>query len=202
MAANDSLIQTKAEARRIARQAWVDWLRQPENGIAAGARLAAVLSQYHVDAVLAYFPMKDEWDPWPYLPEALPIFAPRCLDSGLEFRLVRSVGAPVCAPAPDRSGAPGAPEHAPLFDRHRSRPVAVLPALAAAVSGARLGRGAGYYDRSRALLLPALRIAVLPDELAGLAFPVEEHDLILDLAATEGGCRAFTSRGAALLATL
>jgi 5-formyltetrahydrofolate cyclo-ligase len=62
--------------------------------------------------------------------------------------------------------------------------VAVVPALAAARDGGRLGYGGGYYDA----FLPttrAFRVAVVPHACLVDTLPTEPHDARLDAVATE-----------------
>jgi len=68
--------------------------------------------------------------------------------------------------------------------------LALVPGVAFAVSGHRLGHGAGYYDR----LLPRLaagvaRIGVAPGALVVSDLPHEPHDVLMTHLATEDGVR-------------
>ena len=74
----------------------------------------------------------------------------------------------------------------------------VVPALAVDRSGARLGRGAGFYDRSLPLADPAARlVAVVRDDELVDELPHEDHDVPMTHALTPGrglvalgaGCR-------------
>ncbi|BBY31716.1 5-formyltetrahydrofolate cyclo-ligase [Mycolicibacterium sediminis] len=68
-----------------------------------------------------------------------------------------------------------------------SATVIVVPALAVDRAGIRLGRGAGYYDRSLPLADPAARlIAVVRDEELVDALPGEPHDVAMTHALTPG----------------
>ena len=63
----------------------------------------------------------------------------------------------------------------------------LVPALAVDRHGVRLGRGAGYYDRSLSHRDPAARlIAVVRDEELLDALPVEPHDVAMTHALTPG----------------
>lgn len=69
--------------------------------------------------------------------------------------------------------------------------VALVPGLAFDVSGVRLGRGGGHFDR----LLPQLRadvriVGVAPDACVMDSLPVESHDVRMTHLATESGVRA------------
>ena len=67
--------------------------------------------------------------------------------------------------------------------------LAVVPCLTASFEGARLGHGAGYYDRF-------LRLHACPSmclcygQLLADALPMEEHDVWMDYVATEAGITA------------
>jgi len=64
----------------------------------------------------------------------------------------------------------------------------LVPALAVDRHGVRLGRGAGFYDRSLAFRDPAARlIAVVRDEELVDKLPAEAHDVAMTHALTPGG---------------
>ena len=64
----------------------------------------------------------------------------------------------------------------------------LVPALAVDRHGVRLGRGAGFYDRSLSLRAPEARlIAVVRDEELVDELPVEPHDVAMTHALTPGG---------------
>ncbi|WP_102143960.1 5-formyltetrahydrofolate cyclo-ligase [Mycobacterium hubeiense] len=72
--------------------------------------------------------------------------------------------------------------------------VVLVPALAVDRTGARLGRGAGYYDRSLPLADPAARlIAVVRDEELVERLPAEPHDVRMTHALTPSGVVALSS---------
>jgi 5-formyltetrahydrofolate cyclo-ligase len=66
--------------------------------------------------------------------------------------------------------------------------VIVVPALAVARDGVRLGRGGGYYDRALRHVRPgaALVAAVFDDELVG-SLPAEPHDRLVTAVVTPSG---------------
>jgi len=65
--------------------------------------------------------------------------------------------------------------------------VVLVPALAVDRDGARLGRGAGYYDRTLALARPdTLLVAVVRDEELVDHLPSEAHDVRMTHALTPG----------------
>jgi len=66
--------------------------------------------------------------------------------------------------------------------------VVIVPALAVDVRGTRLGRGAGFYDRSLPLRDPSARlIAVVRDDELVDELPADPHDIPMTHAATPGG---------------
>jgi 5-formyltetrahydrofolate cyclo-ligase len=69
-----------------------------------------------------------------------------------------------------------------------SASVVLVPALAVDFAGVRLGRGAGFYDRSLSRADPAARLVALvrDDELVD-RLPGEEHDVPMTHALTPGG---------------
>lgn len=63
----------------------------------------------------------------------------------------------------------------------------VVPALAVDRAGARLGRGAGYYDRTLTLAAPGARlVAVVRDDEIVDRLPAEDHDVAMTHALTPG----------------
>jgi len=70
----------------------------------------------------------------------------------------------------------------------RDARVVIVPALAVDVRGTRLGRGAGFYDRSLPLRDPSARlIAVVRDDELVDELPADLHDIPMTHAATPGG---------------
>jgi 5-formyltetrahydrofolate cyclo-ligase len=66
-----------------------------------------------------------------------------------------------------------------------SASIVVVPALAVDLTGARLGRGAGFYDRSLALADPAaMLVAVVRDDELVEHLPREQHDVSMTHALT------------------
>jgi len=65
----------------------------------------------------------------------------------------------------------------------------IIPALRVGLNGTRLGRGAGYYDRALANLLPhrqggPLRICLVFDDEVDDSVPSESHDASIDVIVT------------------
>jgi 5-formyltetrahydrofolate cyclo-ligase len=68
-----------------------------------------------------------------------------------------------------------------------SATMVVVPALAVDYAGARLGRGAGFYDRSLVLADPAaMLVAVVRDDELFEHLPSEQHDVSMTHALTPG----------------
>lgn len=61
-----------------------------------------------------------------------------------------------------------------------------VPALGADRSGARIGHGAGYYDRILAGV-PGFKAALLPEACLVDHIPLEPHDVAMDAIVTESG---------------
>jgi 5-formyltetrahydrofolate cyclo-ligase len=76
--------------------------------------------------------------------------------------------------------------------------VIIVPALAVDRTGARLGRGAGYYDRSLPLRDPAARlVAIVRDEEVVERLPTEPHDVRMTHVVTPHGGVVALTRGVA-----
>lgn len=139
--------------------------------------------------LLAYLPLDDEADhrpAWAEFPGRvyLPVVGP---EAGMEFRLFREGGRQVCELRTGRFGLREPAAGAGLDRSLDSGDIVLVPGLAADPSGRRLGRGGGFYDRWRERMAGALRVALLPAELARLDFPAEAHDLGLNRVVTELG---------------
>ncbi|HZE65369.1 MAG TPA: 5-formyltetrahydrofolate cyclo-ligase [Sporichthyaceae bacterium] len=104
----------------------------------------------------------------------------RCLD------WVAWTGADALARGPHGITEPHGPRLGP--DAWSEADVALVPGLLAGRDGNRLGRGAGYYDRSLALRRPGglLAVVVFADEIVD-SVPHLAHDAPFDLALTPGG---------------
>ena len=149
----------------------------------AGERLADMFPVEHSCAagtvVAGYHPFRSEIDPRPLMRHlaaagariALPTTPPRGSAFGLVFRLLR--GEDVLAPS--AFGVHEPPEDAPLVEPD----LVLTPLLAFDRSGARLGYGAGHYDRTLAPLASrpgfrAIGLAFAAQEVERL--PAEPHD--------------------------
>jgi 5-formyltetrahydrofolate cyclo-ligase len=85
------------------------------------------------------------------------------------------------------------PDGAPLgLDAITDAEVILVPALAVDLSGHRLGRGGGSYDRALTRVRPGQTVlAVVHDDEVLDAVPFEPHDRIVDGALTPSGVRYF-----------
>jgi 5-formyltetrahydrofolate cyclo-ligase len=104
----------------------------------------------------------------------------RCLD------WVAWTGGDALGPGPHGITEPHGPRLGP--DAWSQADVALVPGLLAGRDGNRLGRGAGYYDRSLALRRPGglLAVVVFADEVVDFV-PHLAHDAVFDLALTPDG---------------
>lgn len=184
-------MQTKAELRRrllAAREAML-----PADRAAWSARiterLLALPEMQEAERVLFYASLAEEVDTWPLLHAWLDRGRPPLLP-GVERRGGPLWAAPVRDLGADlRPGAFGILEP----DRRRTGAVdwrtiqvVVLPGLAFDLRGYRLGRGAGYYDRSLRELAPEARRIGLAFECQVVeCLPAERHDVPVHRVVTE-----------------
>lgn len=173
---------TKQQARAAARAIW----RQFDAGALrtmGGKMTKALLAQdawRQADAVFCFVPMPSEPDLTPLLAATLsagkPLFVPRVLDRAGQMEAVRIASLEALVPAPPYglleppAGVPGV---GPEFFSPRA--LAVIPCLACAQNGVRLGRGGGYYDRFLAQYKGVRRLAC-PDALRLPDLPAEPWD--------------------------
>lgn len=182
---------SKAELRqrmRAARQALAPAERAARSARIA-ERLLALPEMQEAERVLFYASVAEEVDTWPLLRAWLergriPLL-PVVGRSGERLRAapvrdLRADLAPgpfgILQPDPDRTGTLA----------WRSIQAVVLPGLAFDLRGYRLGRGAGYYDRSLPALVPAARQIGLAFECQVVErLPTEPHDVPVDRVVTE-----------------
>ena len=183
-------LKERIRAERVAaRQSVVDDVRRAETRALIG-HLRAILQPE--SAVAAYAPLSSE-PGFPDLVDALvgicgTVLLPIARSSGdgiplpLQWSAYRSgelVAAPYGLFEP-------APPWLPPTALGSVRTV-LVPALAVDRRGVRLGRGAGFYDRSLAFRDPVARlIAVVRDDELVDALPVEPHDVPMTHALTPG----------------
>lgn len=185
----------KAELRReVARR--MGKLSVQEKGRAAGDLLATVrgLVEYaSARVVLGFWPLGDEIDVRPILRDAVGSEKTAALPVSVvgtgELKLRRFRGEDALV-----EGAYGILEPAP--DADELDPAAVelvlVPGRAFDLSGNRLGRGKGYYDRFLSGLKDrAFRLGVAYECQVFACVPADEYDVPVHALATEGGVRRF-----------
>ena len=174
----------RAEVRRAERALEDDYLVQ--SGEAVVRRLLTMPEYREAGTVFCFVGTGREIDTRPLLSDALArgktLCVPLCSGDGV-MELRRLCRLEALAP-----GAYGIPE--PPADSVRISPdavdLAVIPCLACSRSGARLGRGGGYYDRFLASYR-APAVLVCRERLVRQELPVEPHDLPVPLVLTERG---------------
>ena len=195
-AAGARLIEVKRQARVTAAQ------RRAFAHARHGARAARALANHGLDGLhhqiaalgggvaSGYCAMGSEMDPMPLLRRlagdgfqlALPVVERRC--APLVFR-AWSVAGPTIAAG---FGTREPPPHHSLV----SPDLLIVPLLAFDATGARLGYGGGFYDRTIAQARQTRRVltvGVAYDEQELAAVPCDDRDQRLDWIVTPSGCR-------------
>ena len=176
------------EAERIQRSARLCELVEREVLSPMRSRIGRSLT------VCGYAAFRSEADPMPLIRTCWQagdtVAASRIERSELAWRIV-------CEPGDWQPGTWGIPEPNPAMTEElpaTQTPDAVLvPGLAFHPSGGRLGYGGGYYDRMYASERAKGRRSIcwigfaLSPQIASIALPVEAHDLVLDVLATDEG---------------
>jgi 5-formyltetrahydrofolate cyclo-ligase len=147
--------------------------------------------------VAAYVPLPGE-PGGPALPDALAAELPRhglllpSLQPDLDLDWVAYDGTLEPGTARRRLREPSGPRLG--VDAIATAEIVLVPAVAVDMSGARLGRGGGSYDRSLARARPSSPIIALVyrDEIVPV-IPVEDHDCRVTAALTPDGMTAFGS---------
>ena len=159
-------------------------------------RLTAHPAWAAADSVFCYVGRRGEIDTRPLLRAALEagktLAVPLCMGPGvMQARAVRSLEelAPA-GPYGILEPPAGAPEVPP-----QRLALCVLPCLAAAPDGTRLGYGGGYYDRFLPLACKAVKIALCRAVLLEPVLPRECHDVRADFVLTEDALYACKGGG-------
>lgn len=135
--------------------------------------------------LLAYYPLADELPLQQFFKRLeQPIYLPVIAGKSLTFRLYRDEMGQLLPLMPGPYGVLE-PAEGPFLQEVTEEDAVLLPALGCNPQGVRLGRGGGYYDRSRDFLSRGRKMALLPEGCTGLSFPAEAHDMRLDLVLTE-----------------
>jgi len=179
----------------LAKVEWRRHLRLAVNALPAAERQAAsarardLLRRQEVwrraGAVLFYAPMAGELDVSPLLEEALQtgkaVALPRFVEEmGTYFAFQISHPGRDCAPGRFGIAEPGA--HCPRLELKRLD-LALAPGLGFDLSGRRLGRGRGFYDRLLAGIAGA-KCGVAYDQQVVAHIPAERHDVNMNFILT------------------
>ncbi|MBM3838127.1 MAG: 5-formyltetrahydrofolate cyclo-ligase [Verrucomicrobia bacterium] len=181
--------QVRAELRHL----------PPQDRRVMSARACALLKQQPVwqraRAILFYAPLDDELDTsllWPEATAENKLIALPRFDTAKGGYVVRQV-LEVNRPLPrGKFGIPEPPAEAPDLALNQLD-LALVPGVAFDLSGRRIGRGYGYYDRLLASV-PAIKCGVAFDQQITAELPVEPHDVRLDCILTPTRWRTFGQR--------
>ena len=138
--------------------------------------------------LLAFYPLADEppvHDIYGNLPLAL--YLPVLEAQKIVFRLYKQPDQPAVPLQKGRFGISepiGSPEAGAVLGSD----LLLAPSLGCNSEGARLGRGGGFYDRSKESLQAACKLSLLPESCCNINFRSEPHDMLLDLIITENKC--------------
>jgi 5-formyltetrahydrofolate cyclo-ligase len=130
---------------------------------------------------LFYAPLEDEPDTsllWPEAASENKVIALPAFDAVAGHYLVRQA-VDVRQPLPrGKFGIPEPPADAPGLALNQLD-LALVPGVAFDLSGRRIGRGSGYYDRLLASV-PAIKCGVAFDQQITAELPAEPHDVLVD----------------------
>ena len=172
----------RQEARKISGQLTPEYRREASREITR--QVLALPAWKQAGTVMAYWSMPSEPDTRELMETALRegkiLLLPRCLDAE---RMAALPVRKLTGLSPGRLGIPE-PEPAEEGEEIPEPDLILVPCVAAARSGARMGHGAGYYDRF---------LAEHPGKTACLCFrpllredlPAEETDIVMDLVITD-----------------
>ena len=174
--------RVRQEARTVSGQLTPAYRREASREIAR--QVLALPAWKQAATVMAYWSLPTEPDTRELmeavLREGKTLLLPRCLDGG------RMTALPVRELTRLKPGALGIPEPEPAEEGEEipEPDLILVPCVAAARSGVRLGHGAGYYDRF---------LAEHPGKTACLCFrpllredlPAEDTDIVMDVVITD-----------------
>ena len=157
------------------------------------ARIAAHPAFLQADLILTYFGVRGEPDLSALLPLAaargIAVAFPRCVGKDMIFHTVQGVN----ELAADRFGIPAPGADAPIA-RCTARTLCLLPGLAAARDGHRLGYGGGFYDRFLATF-GGITLFPVYERLVFDTLPTGPYDRKVDHIITEKGGIALLCQG-------
>ena len=172
----------RQEVRMISGQLTPEYRREASREITR--QVLALPFWKEAGTVMAYWSMPSEPDTRELMETALregkTLLLPRCLDAG------RMAALPVKDLDGLKPGALGIPEPEPAAAGSEipEPDLILVPCMAAAPHGVRLGHGAGYYDRFLAEH-PGKAVCLCFRALLRADLPAEETDIITDLVITE-----------------
>ena len=171
----------RQEVRRISDQLPTEYRREASREITR--QVLALPFWQEAGTVMAYWSLPSEPDTRELMETALregkTLLLPRCLDAS------RMTALPVKDLDGLKPGMLGIPEPEPAAETEIPEPDLILvPCLAAALHGVRLGHGAGYYDRFLAER-PGKAVCLCFRALLRADLPAEETDIITDLVITD-----------------
>ena len=179
---------SKSIMRRYAKEYWLEFLRNQKNCDILLQQFEDFLKKQKKERVFAFYPIHYEPPIW-YL-----------LD-----KYFRNIYIPVIDPSNNKMKFSAFKLNESYLETKRNflnilEPIqiieeipqkddlVIIPSLGTNRHFARLGRGAGYYDRyfnENKKSLESIKISLLPEKLTNLVFIQENHDLILDIIITE-----------------
>ena len=134
------------------------------------------------NSIVAYWPMADEIDVRPFISIAMErgqnVFLPMMVGEELVFRQYTGF---TCLRTDSKYGI-WEPHDTPELVSADGKGVGVVtPGVAFTESGARLGRGRGFYDRAFEVLPRAWKVGVAYDCQMMRELPTEQHDQRMDI---------------------
>ena len=175
----------RLRAQYLARRAAISADRKLQLDAALCQRIATHKAFLHADMLLCFSPVRDE-------PDLTALFRlarergvktafPRCTGTQMTFHTVQGEHELETG----RFGIPTPPKSAPLAT-YSKRTLCLVPALAAAKNGMRLGYGGGFYDRFLSQF-PGISLLAISGDFICDSLPVEPTDRAVDHILTEKG---------------